>query len=521
MVKVRTVLISVSDKTGVVELASRLVAEHGVTVLSTGGTASALRDAGVPVTDVSEVTGFPEILDGRVKTIHPHIAAGILADRRKEAHLNALREHEILPIELVVVNLYPFKETIAKPGVTFEEEIENIDIGGPTMIRAASKNFENVAVVVSPARYDSLLEEMASHEGQISRETRFELMVEAFGHTADYDEAIYEHFNARSENRQEYPGLIKLVYRKKQDLRYGENPHQTAAFYEEEDLARPALASSRQLHGKELSYNNILDLDAAWTLCCEFGDPAVVIVKHNNPCGAAIANELEIAYEKAHAADPVSAFGGIIAVNRPLDAITAEKMSTIFYEAIIAPGFEDGALEILTNKKDLRLIDMQGSTSVDATRPEIRKVDGGMLVQTADRVHDDIAGFRAVSEQPVDKTVEKDLLFAWTVAKHVKSNAIVFVKDGVTTGIGAGQMSRVDSVDLAVRKGHNFGHPVEGSVMASDAFFPFRDGIDQAARAGIKAVISPGGSIRDDEVIQAANEHKMGMIFTGIRHFKH
>ncbi len=515
MVKVKRAVVSVSNKTGVVDLCRHLAEDFGVQIISSGGTAAALAKEGVPVTEVSQVTNFPEMLDGRVKTIHPVIAAGILADRRKDAHMAQLEAAGIEPIDLIVVNLYPFAETIAKPGVTLDEAIENIDIGGPTLIRAASKNFEGVAVVVSPTRYEEILAEMKANDGALSRDTRFNLAVEAFEHTAAYDETIYEYL-APDEG---FKPQLKLVFEKIQDLRYGENPHQKAAYYREENAPPHSLVYAQQLHGQELSYNNILDMDAAWGLVQEFTVPAAAVVKHANPCGCALGKDLYEAYEKAFAGDPVSAFGGIVALNRVVDQKLAEKLSETFLEVILAPAYLEEALEVLTKKKNVRIMCMGEDREPHWQCRDLRRVDGGLLVQDCDKIAEDRKDMKVVSKKKPSDAEWGDLLFAWRVAKHVHSNAIVLARDLMIVGVGAGQMSRVDSTFMSGRKAGK--KRATGAVLASDAFFPFRDGIDQAAKVGAAAIIQPGGSMRDEEVITAADEHGMAMIFTGRRHFKH
>lgn len=511
--KIKQALISVSDKRGIVDFARTLAEKWNVKIISTGGTATQIREAGIEVTDVSAVTKFPEMLDGRVKSMHPHIAAAILADRRQDGHMAQLAAAGIEPIDLIVVNLYPFAATIAKPGVTLDDAIENIDIGGPTLIRAAAKNFEGVGVVVGPERYAEVLAELDKGEGSLGREFRFNLAVEAFRHTADYDETIYEYL----EKREEFPNLLKLVFSKVQDLRYGENPHQRAAYYRDENAPVSSLAGAQKLHGKELSYNNILDLDSAWALAKEFKQPAVVVIKHNNPCGVALADDVTEAYQRAYGADSVSAFGGVVAFNREVEAPVAEKMASVFLEAVVAPAFQEPALEILTKKKDIRLLDINSQGNGE-TSWDLRKVDGGLLIQETDGIAEKKDSMQVATEKAPTEEQWLDLLFAWKCAKHVKSNAIVLAKGQQTVGIGAGQMSRVDAVDLAVKKA---GDKVAGAVLASDAFFPFRDAVDAAAKAGVKAIIEPGGSLRDEEVIAAANEHGLAMVFTGKRHFRH
>ncbi len=516
MVGVKRALISVSNKHGIVEFAKGLNA-LGIEIISTGGTARALSEAGVAVTEVSSVTGFPEMLEGRVKTIHPIIAGGVLADRRKKEHMKQLEEHGIQPIDMVVINLYPFAETIAKPDVTLEEAIENIDIGGPSLIRAAAKNFESVAVVVEPERYGEILGELKANKGSLSRETRFDLARSAFKHTADYDETIYGYLVGLSEEER-FPELLKLVFAKISGLRYGENPHQNAAFYRQEGAPHTALVNVRQLHGKELSYNNILDVDSAWNLASEFDEPVCVIVKHNNPCGVAVAADQATAYRLAFDADPASAFGGVIAFNKEVDKATAQQAAEVFVEAIVAPGFSHEALEALTGKKGIRLLDMGGATKRSAFGLDLRRVDGGLLAQDFDVIKEEREGMSVMGEIAPTETQWNDLLFAWKVAKHVKSNAIVLAKDLVTVGIGAGQMSRVDSAYIAIKKA---GDRTKDCVMASDAFFPFRDSVDLGADAGVKAIIEPGGSVKDDEIIAACKDYRIALVFTGKRHFRH
>jgi len=506
-VAIQRALISVSDKTGVVDLA-RALHDAGVELVSSGGTAEEIAAAGIPVMKVTEVTGAPEFLDGRVKTLHPKIHGGILADRRKESHVRQLAEQGIVGIDLVVCNLYPFERTVADPGVTEDDAVEQIDIGGPAMVRAAAKNFHSVAVVVNPARYGSIVEELRE-SGEISLETRRGLSLEAFQHTSAYDSAIAR-WMARGGS--DLPERLVLIGDKVADLRYGENPHQTAAFYRE---GRPAgVAAVEQLHGKELSYNNILDTDAAWKLALDLDGPGAAIIKHSNPCGVAIAGELAEAYRLAYECDTTSAFGGIIGLNRPCDAATAQRIAEIFVEVVIAPDFDEAALEVLRAKKNLRIL--RGPTSLPV-QPDVRRVAGGFLVQSPDP--SDLAeDAKVVTKAEPTAQQWDDLRFAWVVAKHVKSNAIVLAKDRTAVGVGAGQMSRVESTELAARRA---GERAKGTVCASDAFFPFRDGLDAAVAAGAVAVIQPGGSVRDEEVIAAADEHGIPMVFTGRRHFRH
>lgn len=505
-------LISVSDKTGLVEFAKALV-ELDYEILSTGGTARSLRDAGVAVVEVSDVTKFPEILDGRVKTLHPIIHAGILA-RGTEEHMQTLKDMDITPIDLVVINLYPFEATIAKEGVDQQTAIENIDIGGPTMVRAAAKNHERVSIVVDPAQYDDVIAALKSDEG-ITLAQRQKLTMRAFEMTARYDAAISQYLVSQFaedvfEPSYSFGGVLK------QGLRYGENPHQKAAFYASSTKAG-TLAGAEQLGGKELSYNNIVDTDAAWQMVNEFTDrPACAIIKHTNPCGFAVGSTVLEAFTKAHDADPLSSYGGIIAFNRVLDQATAEEIIKTFFEAVIAPGYEDGVVDILHKKEKLRILDTHACGQV--TTPWIETISGGFLVQERDIHHLDPAELKVVTETQPDPALLDDLVFAWNVVKHVKSNAIVVAKDGVSIGVGAGQMNRVGSCDIALK---HAGDKAKGAVLASDAFFPFADNIEVAAAAGITAIIQPGGSIRDQEVIDACNKFGIAMVFTGVRHFKH
>ncbi|MCK8516146.1 bifunctional phosphoribosylaminoimidazolecarboxamide formyltransferase/IMP cyclohydrolase [Methylonatrum kenyense] len=517
---VRRALLSVSDKTGVTDFA-RALAAAGVELLSTGGTAKALREAGLEVKDVSEHTGFPEMMDGRVKTLHPMVHGGLLGRRGIDDAV--MQEHGIAPIDLLAVNLYPFRETVAKPGCTFEDAVENIDIGGPAMVRAAAKNHEGVAVVTDPKDYAAVIAEMEAHQG-LGFERRLALAVKAFEHTAAYDGAIANHFGRLNARRRPegYARTLNLQFHKVQDMRYGENPHQSAAFYREADSAEPSVARARQVQGKALSYNNVADTDAALECVKAFSAPACVIVKHANPCGVAVADSQIEAYERAFACDPTSAFGGIIAFNEPLDAVTARAIvERQFVEVIIAPGAEEAAQELVATKKNVRLLVCDGWTASRAGRLDFKRVTGGLLVQDADIALVSDGELRVVSKRQPTSQELRDLRFVWDVARFVKSNAIVYGHHGQTVGIGAGQMSRVWSARIAREKAIDAGLKVEGAVMASDAFFPFRDGIDQAAEAGIAAVIQPGGSIRDQEVIAAADEHDMAMVFTGMRHFRH
>ncbi|HEY5898253.1 MAG TPA: bifunctional phosphoribosylaminoimidazolecarboxamide formyltransferase/IMP cyclohydrolase [Burkholderiales bacterium] len=511
-------LISVSDKTGIVDFA-RALAASGIGILSTGGTAALLAREGIAVTEVSAYTGFPEMLDGRVKTLHPKIHAGLLARADEPAHPAALAGAGFEPIGLLVVNLYPFEATVARPNCSLEDAIENIDIGGPTMLRGAAKNHGAVAAVVDPADYPQVLAEIRK-TGAVSAETRFALARKVFAHTAAYDGAIANYLTSvGAEKRAEFPEVLTLQFTKLQDLRYGENPHQHAAFYREAHPVAGALAGYRQLHGKELSYNNIADADAAWECVKQFADPACVIIKHANPCGVATAPTLHAAYDKAFATDPVSAFGGILAFNRALDAAAARALGKQFAEVVIAPAFEAAALEHLGAKANLRLLEI--ALANDVQPHDFKRVGGGLLVQSTDAQSIRRADLRVVTRQQPSDAQWQDLLFAWRVAKFVKSNAIVYCRDGATLGVGAGQMSRVDSARIAAQKASSAKLDLAGSVVASDAFFPFRDGLDVLAEAGASAVIQPGGSMRDAEVIAAADQHRIAMVFTGVRHFRH
>jgi phosphoribosylaminoimidazolecarboxamide formyltransferase/IMP cyclohydrolase len=546
---IRRAIISVSDKTGIVDFAREL-AHFNVEIISTGGTAKALRDAGITVRDISDVTGFPEMLDGRVKTLHPRVHGGLLGIRDNPEHVAAMQQHGIEPIDLVVVNLYPFVQTIRRSGVTISEAIEQIDIGGPAMIRSAAKNADDVAVVVAPSSYQNIIHEMKSRNGALSLATRKRLAREAFKQTAMYDLMISSYLSDQGKpnpfgsgggigtfagggvvGRTEIPGDMAEIFSKEEfggqlparmswtigkiaDLRYGENPHQTAALYQ---MAHSGgVANAEVLSGKEMSFNNYVDADAAWNLVSDFDDSACAIIKHTNPAGVGLGETAAEAYTKALATDPVSAFGGIVAFNRPVNAEAAQAVVQIFTEVIIAPEYDAAALPILQAKKNLRVLrlkEQQGGRKL-----EFRQISGGMLVQTADDHKLDPMAIKIVTARhPTDEEL-RALFFAWTVCKHTKSNAIVYARDGQTVGVGAGQMSRVDSVKIGATRAQL---PVAGSVLASDAFFPFRDGIDEAARHGITAVIQPGGSVRDEEVIAAANEHGLAMVFTGVRHFKH
>jgi phosphoribosylaminoimidazolecarboxamide formyltransferase/IMP cyclohydrolase len=524
--KIRRALISVSDKTGLIEFSRRLRA-HSVELVSTGGTAEALRNAGLLVRDVSDLTGFPEILGGRVKTLHPKVHGGILAIREDKDHVRQLAENQIEYIDMVVVNLYPFVQTISRAGVGVEQAIENIDIGGPSMIRSAAKNFLDVAIVTDAADYAVVADDMDREQGAVSLETRMYLARRAFETTARYDEAIagyfadsitVDHAGSRVIPRQHssMPSLFLISGRKQTDLRYGENPHQRAALYVD-GQGQAGIATADKLQGKELSYNNLIDLDAAWALVSEFKDTGCVIIKHTNPCGAATADGQDEAFEKALATDPVSAFGGIIGFNRAVTEAAAALISKTFFEAIVAPDYEPAAIDLLSSRKNLRVLRMP-SPGTDAHRYDLRVIGGGFLAQDPDETDLVESSLRvATARQPTGHEMEA-LRFAWVIAKHVKSNAIVYARAGQLVGVGAGQMSRVDSVKIGAMKAVL---PLAGSVLASDAYFPFRDGIDEAAKNGVTAIIQPGGSVRDNEVIEAANEHNLSMVFTGMRHFKH
>jgi phosphoribosylaminoimidazolecarboxamide formyltransferase/IMP cyclohydrolase len=518
MSKIQRAILSVTDKSGLVDFARRL-SGMGVELVSTGGTAKLLRDSGIGVKDISELTGFPEMLDGRVKTLHPKVHGGILHRREDAAHRSAVAEHGIPAIDMVVVNLYAFEKTAAKPGVHFEELIENIDIGGPSMIRSAAKNFQDVAVVTSPADYEAIADEMARTAGALSSETKWRLAQKAFATTAAYDSAIAStlervgvngHFELRAQEG--FPQTLRLSFLKTMDLRYGENPHQKAAMYT--DGSAMGVANARQIQGKELSYNNITDLQAAWDLAQDFDETVCAIIKHTNPCGAATGKTLAEAYGRALECDPVSAFGGVIGVNRPVDAAAATEMAKLFLEVIAAPLFEAAAKEIFSSKKNLRLVE------VPAGRQDwvLKNISGGMLVQDADLRQLTESDLQVVTKRAPTAEERRALLFAWKVCKHVKSNAILYARDGQTVGVGAGQMSRVDACKVGAMKAQL---PLKGTVAASDAFFPFPDGVEEIAKAGATAIIQPGGSVRDQEVIEAADRLGVAMIFTGIRHFRH
>src|SRR5579859_4175674 len=515
--RIQRAILSVTDKTGLVDFARKLAA-LGIELISTGGTAKLLRDSGISVKDISDLTGFPEMLDGRVKTLHPKVHGGILHRRDDPKHVAAVAEHGIQTIDMVVVNLYAFEKTAAKPGVRFEELIENIDIGGPSMIRSAAKNFQDVAVVTSPADYESIAEELQRQGGSLTRDTKWRLAQKAFATTAAYDSAIASTLeripgdSSQPQPETAFPANLRFSFHKTLDLRYGENPHQKAAMYS--DGSGAGVANARQLQGKELSYNNIVDLQAAWDLAQEFEEAVCAIIKHTNPCGTATGKTLAEAYKRALECDPVSAFGGVIGVNRPVDLAAAEEMHKLFLEVIAAPGFADDAKEKFLSKKNLRLVEV-----VPANQKWILKnVSGGMLVQDADIRPLQDTDLKVVTKRPPTPEETRALLFAWKVCKHVKSNAIVYARDGQTVGVGAGQMSRVDSAKIGAMKAQL---PLKGTVAASDAFFPFSDGVEEIARAGATAIIQPGGSQRDAEVIAAADRLGLAMLFTGVRHFRH
>ncbi|MDA1117966.1 MAG: bifunctional phosphoribosylaminoimidazolecarboxamide formyltransferase/IMP cyclohydrolase [Proteobacteria bacterium] len=512
-------LLSVSDKSGIAEFA-RALAALGVQILSTGGTAKLLQQEGIAVTEVSAHTGFPEMLDGRVKTLHPKIHGGILARRDSRAHLAAIEQAGIEPIDLVAVNLYPFQATVADPDCRLEDAIENIDIGGPALLRSAAKNHRDVAVVVDPADYARVLEELRA-QGALSAGTRFELAQKAFAHTAAYDGAIAAYLTSLDAEgrRSPYPGVLNLQFAKLQDMRYGENPHQSAAFYRDVQPLAGGIAGYRQLQGKALSYNNVADADTAWECVKSFAEPACVIVKHANPCGAAVAKTALAAYRKALRTDPTSAFGGILAFNRTLDGAAAAAIGKQFAEVIIAPRVDAGARAAFAKKSNLRVLEV--ALAHGANAHDYKRVGGGLLAQSSDTHVLQPADLKPVTRKKPSKAQLADLLFAWRIAKFTKSNAIVFCRGGMTVGVGAGQMSRVDSARIAALKAKAAGLTLKGSVVASDAFFPFRDGLDVVIKAGAAAVIQPGGSMRDEEVIAAADERGVAMVFTGVRHFRH
>ena len=513
-VTIKRALVSVSDKAGLVEFCREL-AGFGVEIVSTGGTAKALADAGLTVRPIDDLTGFPEMMEGRVKTLHPKVHGGLLADRSKPEHMAQAEEHGIGMIDMVVVNLYPFEATVAEPDVTLADAIENIDIGGPSMLRSAAKNHASVTVICEPAEYAPVLAEMRANAGATTLETRSRLAREAFRTTSVYDAAIFRYLSGE----EEFPSDLRLRMHKIQGLRYGENPHQRAAFYRDDQAPEHCLARAEQLHGKELSYNNILDTDAAWSAVREFEQPACVIIKHTNPCGVAVAHDVVEAYAKAYRSDPISAYGGVMAFNRPLtlgvvEAINERKQ---FVEVIVAPDYDADALAFLEQKKNVRLL-RTGGVGPAGSGLEMRSVEGGLLVQTSDSVSEDMHEFTVATDRPPTDAEWAQLLFAWKVAKSVKSNAILLAKDFETVGVGAGQMSRVDSAKIAVEKA---GEKAVGAVAASDAFMPFPDSLEVCAAAGVTAVIQPGGSVRDDEAIAAANAASIAMVFTGHRHFRH
>ncbi|EKO3537328.1 bifunctional phosphoribosylaminoimidazolecarboxamide formyltransferase/IMP cyclohydrolase [Vibrio fluvialis] len=524
---IRRALISVSDKTGIVEFAKSL-SERGVDILSTGGTARLLAEQGIAVTEVSDYTGFPEMMDGRVKTLHPKVHGGILGRRGQDD--DVMNTHAINPIDMVVVNLYPFAQTVANPNCTLADAVENIDIGGPTMVRSAAKNHKDVTIIVNASDYDCVIAEMDANEKSLTLDTRFDLAIAAFEHTAAYDGMIANYFgtmvpsygeNKEGDEESKFPRTFNQQFIKKQDMRYGENSHQDAAFYVEANPEEASVSTARQIQGKALSYNNIADTDAALECVKEFAEPACVIVKHANPCGVALGGDILEAYSRAYQTDPTSAFGGIIAFNRELDAATATAIvERQFVEVIIAPSVSAEAIDVVAAKKNVRLLEC-GEWHSKTTGFDVKRVNGGLLVQDRDQGMVTLSDLKVVSQRQPTEEELKDALFCWKVAKYVKSNAIVYAKGDMTIGVGAGQMSRVYSAKIAGIKAADEGLEVAGSVMASDAFFPFRDGIDAAAEAGIKCVIQPGGSMRDDEVIAAADEHGMAMIFTGMRHFRH
>lgn len=524
--KVKRALVSVSDKTGLEDLV-KVLKKFGVEILSTGGTAKAIRALGIPVKDVSEHTGFPEMLDGRVKTLHPKIHGALLALRDNKEHMETVKKYDIGLIDMVVVNLYPFEKTVAKPSVKLEEAIENIDIGGPSMLRSAAKNHRSVCVVCDPADYKRVIADMEKTSGGVSDELLAELGIKVFQRTSSYDAAIYEYLKGykvtglQGYKEEEFPSVLKLNYKKIQDLRYGENPHQKAAFYKDEAVSEPSVSSAVQLHGKELSFNNIIDLNASLEIVKEFDEPAATIIKHTNPCGTATAKSLKQAYLDALDCDRLSAFGSIVGFNKTVDLDVAKAIleEADFVECIIAPSYEASALEALRAKKNLRLLEVKNfGLKVDRTDPDIKKVVGGILVQDRDVVRLKESDLKFVTKSKPTSQELKSLLFGWTVAKHVKSNAIVLCQGTKTVGVGAGQMSRVDSVMIACKKA---GARAKGSVLASDAFFPKEDGIEQASQGGVNAIIQPGGSIRDEEVINMADKLRISMVFTGVRHFKH
>ena len=533
--EIKRALLSVSDKTGLAAFAKTL-ADYGVELISTGGTAKFLRENGLEVIDVATVTGFPEMMDGRVKTLHPKIHGAFLALRDNPEHIASMKEHEIEPIDLVVINLYPFEQTIAKEGVSLSEAVENIDIGGPAMIRSASKNWRDIAVVTDPKNYSEIADELAANSGSLSLETRQQLATLAYTRTANYDLAISRYLThssvplaaavgltSKTDNptKAEFPADVSINLAKVTDLRYGENPHQKAALYRTGESG--GIADAEQLHGKEMSFNNYVDAEAAWNLVQDFDDLAVAIIKHTNPSGVGVATTNEEAYRRALSTDPVSAFGGIVAFNRKVDATVAASVNEVFTEVVIAPEFDAAALEVFKTKKNLRVLQCRSphASSGETLSLEYKQISGGMLIQDKDTYKITQNDLKIVSEKQPSEDEMKAMLLAWQVCKHVKSNAIVIANENQTIGVGSGQMNRVDSVRIAAMRAERFNLPVKGSVLASDAFFPFRDNVDEAAKLGVSAIIQPGGSMRDEESIQAANEHNISMVFTGFRHFKH
>jgi len=521
MVQIKRAIISLSNKSGIIDFAKKL-SEMGVSILSTGGTAKALKEAGINVTDISAYTGFPEMMDGRVKTLHPKVHGGILGRRDNEEHMKQMKGADIEPIDMVVINLYPFEAVTSRPDCTFEEAIENIDIGGPSMVRSAAKNFEFVAVVTDPSDYSAILKEMEGSGGTLSRETRFRLARKAFATTARYDLLISHYLEDAATKKEEsihFPEIYTPVFEKVQHLRYGENPHQRGAFYRELGYNGAAISRARVLQGKEMSYNNYLDANSALELVREYDEPSTVIIKHNNPCGVASADDLKDSYCMARDTDPVSAFGGVIAFNTLVDEYTAEEVLKMFVEVIVAPEYTEEALKLFQKKGNVRLLEVGPLDAIPEGYMDFKRVVGGVLLQDMDQgINGDLNNLKVVSSrQPTEEEIES-MRFSWRVCKHVRSNAIVFGRGKQTIGIGAGQMSRVDSVKLAISKART---DVKGCVMASDAFFPFRDAIDEAAGVGITAIIQPGGSIKDHDVIKAIDEYKMAMVFTGVRHFRH
>ncbi|KAF0133164.1 MAG: phosphoribosylaminoimidazolecarboxamide formyltransferase / IMP cyclohydrolase [Candidatus Saganbacteria bacterium] len=510
-------LLSVSDKKGLAQFAKGLK-KLGFDIVSSGGTAKFLRKSGVKVTEAAKLTNYPSMLGGRVKTLHPVIHGGILANRSLKDHLKDMKKFKIRPIDIVACNLYPFESTIAKPKCTLEEAVEQIDIGGPAMVRAAAKNFKDVAIIVNPEEYPAILKELEENDGKTTLETRQKLALAAFSHTMIYDTAISEYLAKMFDGIEKFPGQIRLSIKKIQDLRYGENPHQKAAFYKDNGhVHKGSIVDAKQISGKELSFNNIVDLDSAWSIVNYFAEPTVAIIKHNNPCGAAKAKTIVEAYKKAYECDKVSAFGGIIAVNREVDVNLAKAIGDLFIEAIIAPEYDQEALDLLKKKKNLRIMKLELMGPKHSVL-DYKRISGGFLIQDADAAQLGINEIKTVTEKEPTLGQMDDLFFAWGICKYVKSNAIIFVKEGAAVGIGAGQMSRIDSTEIAAKKA---GEKTKGAVMSSDAFFPFRDNVDLAAKIGISAIIQPGGSIKDDDSIKAANEHGIPMVFTGRRHFRH